>query len=145
MLQCKCAKHDRNRIFQEHQINFFKGKYKDTDTVDNIEKLVGVCFVDAICAAKEKTKKVLQKETLMQAFGKPISEDEIECNKATVVFTNTNIFDALFEGPNRNYARFYTLENVTNMLHFSYLSALHLCETLDMWMQKTCLKTHFSE
>ena len=48
----------------------------------------------------------------------------------------TNIFDALFSGPNRDYEIFYTQENIAHMPYFSYLSALNLCEILDMWRQK---------
>ena len=88
---------------------------------------------------------MLQKETPTSTLGKPISEDMIVFNKVTVRFIKINMFDELFAGPDLDYAIFYTLKNIASVPCFSYLSALHLHETLGMWRQKTYLKTYFAE
>merc|ERR1712232_1287498 len=45
----------------------------------------------------------------------------------------------------RSYARFYALENIARMPYFSYLSVLHLYESLGWWRKAEYLKVHFSE
>ncbi len=45
----------------------------------------------------------------------------------------------------RPYPRFYVLETVARVPYFSYLSVLHLYETLGWWRQADRLKIHFAE
>jgi len=45
----------------------------------------------------------------------------------------------------RPYPRFYVLETVARVPYFSYLSVLHLYETLGWWRKADWLKIHFSE
>jgi len=46
---------------------------------------------------------------------------------------------------NRFYARFYVLETIARVPYFSYLSVLHLYETLGFWRRSDLLKVHFAE
>lgn len=46
---------------------------------------------------------------------------------------------------NRPYARFYVLETIARVPYFSYLSVLHLYETLGYWRKADWLKVHFAE
>ena len=106
---------------------------EDIDT--KLKQVIGI--------TKEEIPKEKTKESPASTFGKPISDDLIEFNKATVGFIKTMLFDTLFSG--RDYARFYALENIARMPYFSYLSVLHLYETLGMWREKKYLKIHFAE
>ncbi len=45
----------------------------------------------------------------------------------------------------RSYARFYVLETIARVPYFSYLSVLHLYETLGFWRREDLLKVHFAE
>lgn len=45
----------------------------------------------------------------------------------------------------RPYPRFYVLETVARVPYFSYLSVLHLYETLGFWRKSDWLKIHFAE
>jgi ubiquinol oxidase len=45
----------------------------------------------------------------------------------------------------RHYARFYALETIARVPYFSYLSVLHLYETLGWWRKADFLKIHFAE
>lgn len=45
----------------------------------------------------------------------------------------------------RPYPRFYVLETVARVPYFSYLSVLHLYETLGLWRKVDWLKVHFAE
>ncbi|MEG4805676.1 alternative oxidase [Microcoleus sp. ARI1-B5] len=45
----------------------------------------------------------------------------------------------------RSYARFYVLETIARVPYFSYLSVLHLYETLGLWRKADLLKIHFAE
>lgn len=45
----------------------------------------------------------------------------------------------------RPYPRFYVLETVARVPYFSYLSVLHLYETLGWWRKVDWLKVHFAE
>lgn len=45
----------------------------------------------------------------------------------------------------RPYPRFYVLETVARVPYFSYLSVLHLYETLGIWRKADWLKVHFAE
>ena len=57
------------------------------------------------------------------------------------------LFDVLYAGPtlDRAFARFYALETIARMPYFSYLSVLHLWETLGRWRQADRLALHFAE
>jgi ubiquinol oxidase len=46
---------------------------------------------------------------------------------------------------NRSYPRFYVLETIARVPYFSYLSVLHLYETLGYWRKADLLKVHFAE
>lgn len=46
---------------------------------------------------------------------------------------------------NRPFPRFYVLETVARVPYFSYLSVLHLYETLGWWRKADWLKVHFAE
>ncbi|MEG4108528.1 alternative oxidase [Microcoleus sp. S13_C5] len=46
---------------------------------------------------------------------------------------------------NRSYPRFYMLETIARVPYFSYLSVLHLYETLGYWRKADLLKVHFAE
>ncbi|CAM9262948.1 unnamed protein product [Choristocarpus tenellus] len=45
----------------------------------------------------------------------------------------------------RIYARFYALETIARVPYFSYVSVLHLYETLGLWRKAEYLKIHFAE
>lgn len=45
----------------------------------------------------------------------------------------------------RPFPRFYVLETVARVPYFSYLSVLHLYETLGLWRRSDWLKVHFAE
>ncbi|MBW4561116.1 MAG: plastoquinol terminal oxidase [Mojavia pulchra JT2-VF2] len=45
----------------------------------------------------------------------------------------------------RSYPRFYVLETVARVPYFSYLSVLHLYETLGIWRKADWLKVHFAQ
>lgn len=47
--------------------------------------------------------------------------------------------------PDRFYARFYVLETIARVPYFSYLSVLHLYETMGWWRKADWLKIHFAE
>ncbi|UFP94592.1 alternative oxidase [Gloeobacter morelensis] len=53
------------------------------------------------------------------------------------------VIDVLYK--NRPYPRFYVLETVARVPYFSYLSVLHLYETLGLWRKSDWLKVHFAE
>lgn len=46
---------------------------------------------------------------------------------------------------NRLYPRFYVLETVARVPYFSFLSVLHLYETMGWWRKADWLKVHFAE
>ncbi len=46
---------------------------------------------------------------------------------------------------NRPYPRFYVLETIARVPYFSFLSVLHLYETLGLWRKADWLKVHFAE
>jgi ubiquinol oxidase len=45
----------------------------------------------------------------------------------------------------RSYPRFYVLETIARVPYFSYVSVLHLYETLGFWRKADLLKVHFAE
>lgn len=79
------------------------------------------------------------------AFGKPVNDSLKKINRMSVDFIKNNIFDNIFAGDDRDYARFYALETIARMPYFSYLAVLHLYETLGWWRQANYLKIHFAE
>lgn len=78
-------------------------------------------------------------------FGKPLDDNLKEFNRNTVGLIKKVIFDTLYSGENRDYARFYALETIAREPYFSYLSALHMYETLGWWRKANYLKIHFAE
>ena len=67
---------------------------------------------------------------------------EKRVNKA-VVGTAVKVIDTLYE--NEYYARFYVLETVARVPYFSFVSVLHLYETLGVWRKVDYLETHFAQ
>lgn len=53
------------------------------------------------------------------------------------------VIDILYR--DRPYQRFYVLETVARVPYFSFLSVLHLYETLGWWRKADWLKVHFAE
>lgn len=53
------------------------------------------------------------------------------------------VIDTLYR--DRPYQRFYVLETVARVPYFSFLSVLHLYETLGWWRKADWLKVHFAE
>jgi ubiquinol oxidase len=80
-------------------------------------------------------------------FGRPVDEETKRKNKELIIFTKKLVFDTLFgeQTIERAYARFYALETIARMPYFSYLSVLHLFETLGAWRKANYLKVHFAE
>lgn len=80
-------------------------------------------------------------------FGRPLDDDTIQRNKDMVHFIKGLLFDQLFSGDSRDraFARFYALETIARMPYFSYLSVLHLLETLGRWRRADYLKLHFCQ
>eukprot|EP00978_Attheya_sp_CCMP212_P016482 scaffold43225_cov59-Attheya_sp.AAC.2 len=80
-------------------------------------------------------------------FGTPLPESASNFNKAAVGIIKNAVFDILFAGDSldRSYARFYALETIARMPYFSYLSVLHLYETLGRWRRAEYMKIHFAE
>jgi ubiquinol oxidase len=56
------------------------------------------------------------------------------------------MLDTVFEGPSSVPSRFFLLETVARMPYFSYISMLHLYETLGFWRRSSDVKRiHFAE
>mmetsp|Transcript_5625 Transcript_5625/g.20471 ORF Transcript_5625/g.20471 Transcript_5625/m.20471 type:complete len:361 (+) Transcript_5625:143-1225(+) len=55
----------------------------------------------------------------------------------------SSILSKVFEG--RSYERFWVLETIARIPYFSYMSVLHLYETLGWWRRADYLKIHFAE
>jgi hypothetical protein len=79
-------------------------------------------------------------------FGRPIQDDDRERNRAFIKGCKSLLFDTLFQGQEltRSYARFYALENIARMPYFSYLSVLHLYESLGWWRRSEYLKGEYA-
>eukprot|EP00985_Skeletonema_marinoi_P006315 scaffold2728_cov137-Skeletonema_marinoi.AAC.13 len=73
-------------------------------------------------------------------FGSPLSDGLKEANRWSIGFLKGTIFDTFFAGEDRAYARFYALETIARVPYFSYLSVLHLYETLGRWRRAKYLK-----
>lgn len=80
-------------------------------------------------------------------LGTPLNEDEKKRNKQLIGMAKSALFDVLLPGKtvDRAYARFYALETIARMPYFSYLSVLHLYETLGWWRRADYIKMHFAE
>lgn len=80
-------------------------------------------------------------------LGKPLNDDEKKRNKQLIGMAKSVLFDVLLPGDtvDRAYARFYALETIARMPYFSYLSVLHLYETLGWWRRADYIKMHFAE
>ncbi|GKY92139.1 hypothetical protein MPSEU_000185300 [Mayamaea pseudoterrestris] len=80
-------------------------------------------------------------------FGSPIDQSTKDFNFNLVKTLKSFLFDNIFQGTSvqRAYARFYALETIARMPYFSYLSVLHLFETLGLWRRADYLKIHFSQ
>jgi len=112
----------------------------------------------ALAVASPSKKKVISSVKVKEhsspaaQFGEPLSTDVKDFNKEAIGFIKTSIFDTIFppasshtENPSRAYARFYALETIARMPYFSYLSVLHLYETLGWFRRANYLKLHFAE
>ena len=62
---------------------------------------------------------------------------------SAIVSSAVFVIDALYEG--REYPRFYALETVARVPYFSFVSVLHLYETLGFWRRADYLKVHFAQ
>jgi ubiquinol oxidase len=85
-----------------------------------------------------------------QASSTVIEDDQdylLKRQKKLVRTIKSFLFDVLYAGStiDRSYARFYALETIARMPYFSYLSVLHLLETLGKWRQADRLALHFAE
>jgi ubiquinol oxidase len=67
---------------------------------------------------------------------------EKRINKA-VVKSAVNVIDRVYK--DRDYARFYVLETVARVPYFSFVSVLHLYESLGVWRKADFLETHFAQ
>lgn len=83
----------------------------------------------------------------VHVFGRPLDEGTKELNKKLVNRVKSVIFDTFFaeDTMERAFARFWTLETIARMPYFSYLSVLHLYETLGWWRRADYLKIHFMQ
>jgi ubiquinol oxidase len=79
------------------------------------------------------------------AFGRPISDEVKDFDKFAVGLIKNVVFDTLFHGSARAYARFYALETIARMPYFAYTSVLHFLETFGHWRKVDYLKIHFAE
>ena len=76
----------------------------------------------------------------------PLDQPTKDHIKDLVKALKSYIFDFLFDGAiDRDFARFYALETIARMPYLSYLSVLHLFETLGQWRRADLLKVHFAE
>jgi ubiquinol oxidase len=73
---------------------------------------------------------------------KPLVKLEKRINKA-VVKSAVKVIDKVYK--DRDYARFYVLETVARVPYFSFVSVLHLYETLGLWRKADYLETHFEQ
>jgi ubiquinol oxidase len=67
---------------------------------------------------------------------------EKRINKA-VVKSAVKVIDKVYK--DRDYARFYVLETVARVPYFSFVSVLHLYESLGVWRKADFLETHFAQ
>ena len=67
---------------------------------------------------------------------------EKRINKS-VVKSAVKVIDRIYK--DRDYARFYVLETVARVPYFSFVSVLHLYESLGIWRKADYLETHFAQ
>lgn len=67
---------------------------------------------------------------------------EKRINKS-VVKSAVKVIDRVYK--DRDYARFYVLETVARVPYFSFVSVLHLYESLGIWRKADYLETHFAQ
>ena len=79
---------------------------------------------------------------LTLASVKPVVKLEKRINKV-VVKSAVNVIDRIYK--DRDYARFYVLETVARVPYFSFVSVLHLYESLGVWRKADFLETHFAQ
>ncbi len=72
-----------------------------------------------------------------------VSKSFLEMSIRFLVNCLVFVIDNLYK--KRPYARFYVLETVARVPYFSYLSVLHLYETLGIWRKADWLKVHFAQ
>jgi ubiquinol oxidase len=86
-------------------------------------------------------------DTPSSVFGKPLDDATKRRNRDFIHVIKGFLFDNFFDGKTveRSFARFYALETIARMPYFSYLSVLHLYETLGLWRKADYLKVHFAE
>ena len=80
--------------------------------------------------------------TLCQKPIVPVRKIERRINKVAVG-SAVKVIDKLYE--RRDYARFYVLETVARVPYFSFVSVLHLYETLGLWRKVDYMETHFAQ
>ncbi|KAJ1472675.1 alternative oxidase-domain-containing protein [Baffinella frigidus] len=75
--------------------------------------------------------------------------DPLDENTKNVIKFSVNalkgLITFLFQGEGREFARFYVLETVARVPYFSYLSILHLFESLGFHERAAWIKVHFAE
>ena len=67
---------------------------------------------------------------------------EKRINRA-LVRSAVNVIDRVYK--DREYARFYVLETVARVPYFSFVSVLHLYETVGLWRKADYIETHFAQ
>jgi ubiquinol oxidase len=67
---------------------------------------------------------------------------EKRINRA-IVRSAVNVIDRVYK--DREYARFYVLETVARVPYFSFVSILHLYETVGLWRKADYIETHFAQ
>ena len=92
--------------------------------------------------SEEETDCLVPHQGPASVFGRPIDDQVRERNRAFIKQCKSFLFDTLFQGQEvtRYFARFYALENIARMPYFSYLSVLHLYESLGWWRKAEYLK-----
>jgi len=81
-------------------------------------------------------------------LGTPLDDATKTFNQQFIKTAKSWLFDVAFgtgQNVERAYARFYALETIARMPYFSYLSVLHLYETLGRWRRAEYLRVHFAE
>lgn len=61
----------------------------------------------------------------------------------TIVKSAVKVIDKVYK--DRDYARFYVLETVARVPYFSFVSVLHMYESLGIWRKADYLETHFAQ
>jgi len=96
-----------------------------------------------------RTRSFVAQETT-EGVAAPVIKEPIPGTGGPMELFAENLVDTLKSGINviygdRHWARFYALETVARVPYFSYLSVLHLYETLGWFRKEEYLKLHFAE